>query len=98
MKTVIWKSRNTKELDLSKYLPTDCDTLIMGGKGGYDSRVLNFAWDNDMKTCIHYPINDTVVIENIISDADLVLIFSNEEIEEIITECEKLEKPYKIIK
>ena len=98
MKVLVWGSIKIKELDIRKYLPNGCDQIIMGGIGGVDFRVTQYAMDNGIRLAIMLPANESIDVEKMIIKSDEAVIFTNEYISSVVAYCVRHGKPYEIIK
>ena len=98
MKVAVLNSQKVSDLDISQYIPSDCDAVIVGGCFGYDERILLYAMESKKDFYLKLPLTDTVGIEKVIEEADCVISFVKNHDECTAQICKKAGKRYTEIK
>ena len=107
MKLLIAGSRGIDNIDLSKYIPEDVDTILSGGAKGIDTLAEEYADKNRLSKIILRPRYDLYGKaapikrnEELVNMADKVLIIWDGEskgTKSTITYAEKLNKEIKVV-
>ena len=94
MKVAVLFSNKVKDLDIEKYLPDECEEIIIGGECGFDGRVSSYAIDNGKSLQLRLPVSKMVKMESVIEDADYVVAFTKRPRRKLKSLCKNSGKGY----